>query len=468
MKYDENEKLIKETLSTITTPQYDFSEKVREQLNCKLGYRVSRKKINIGLVTAIITILSVTVLASTLPSFNKLLSMISPEMALILQPIEEKEEGVYVKDEERISEANISGRDKGIELKPLAVINDDEMIIAYLTLQDLTGNRLDEKMSISEYFVEGTTINNCQVIDYDEATKTAILQITVNGGSELNNNVLKIEIRSIMTQKKILEALPIDINLVEIRELPRVMTTKMHREDTQGGGGSGDMWDELGRNQFIQILQPNERAIRIPELDVMQISNIGFIDEKLHIQTKWNENNSDSHGYFYLVDEEGNEIEVKENNFYFGVDEENDVQFGRDYIEYILEISEEQIENIRLMGYFVEWGEVIDGEWSAEIDLNSSTKEIKIPCEIEMETWKVTEVALSPLGITLRGEGGKANVEEMKVSIKMKSGATKGFDSRKSSNQMGEIIMKFGVEIPLDVEEIEEIQINDEVIEVKF
>lgn len=38
--------------------------------------------------------------------------------------------------------------------------------------------------------------------------------------------------------------------------------------------------------------------IEIPEIDTMSVTNIGFIANRLHVQTKWNDDNIDDHGYF--------------------------------------------------------------------------------------------------------------------------------------------------------------------------
>ncbi|MEG0152577.1 MAG: hypothetical protein RR744_05280 [Cellulosilyticaceae bacterium] len=56
------------------------------------------------------------------------------------------------------------------------------MVIVYLIIQDLKQDRINETLSIGEYFVEGGTIHNAQVIDYDKGSKTAIVQVTTQGG----------------------------------------------------------------------------------------------------------------------------------------------------------------------------------------------------------------------------------------------------------------------------------------------
>lgn len=479
MRYDENEKIIKDALGTIVTPHYDFKKEVRNKIITKQQPRITRKKRNIGLIATVIVILSVTVLASTIPSISRLVSIISPEMAVFLQPIHEKskaeitpkieikpEEGVLAEQESGKSKETLGAISEGIEIKPLAVVNDDDMMIIYLTIQDLIGDRINEVLSVQEYFVEGGTINNCQLIDYDKESRTAIVQLTTQGGEKLNNTSIELEIKSLLTGRKELEQLPIDIDLSEIIEISDSQAVWMSRADTMGGGGTGEAWNILEEAGRIKVLKPNQMQLDIPEIEGVIISNIGFIDRKLHIQTKWETNDKDRHGYFYLADKEGKKIKKKENNFYFGVDENDTIQFGREYIEYILEISKEQVKDTKLQGYFAEDGEVIEGKWNIEIDLNAVGKIIRIPCDIQEETWQIKEVILSPLGVTLKGEGEGTETEKIECHIKLKSGEVEQFDSVSTSNQSGDIIMKFTTQIPIDISEIIAIQVNENIIKL--
>lgn len=479
MRYDENEKIIKDALGTIVTPHYDIKKEVRNKIITKQQPRIIRKKLNIGLIATVIVILSATVLASTLPSISRLLSIISPEMAVLLQSIDEKPKvettpKIEIKPEEEILVDQQSGKSKetlgaiseGIEIKPLAVVNDEDMMIIYLTIQDLYGDKINEALSVQEYFVEGGIINNCQLIDYDKESKTAIVQLTTQGGENLNNTSIEVEIKSLLTGRKELEQVPIDIHLSEIIEISDSQAVWMRRADTAGGGGAGDMWNILEEVGYIKVLKPNQMQIDIPEIEGVTISNIKFINKKLHIQTKWETNDKDRHGYFYLVDKKGEKIEIKENNFNFGVDENDKIQFGSEYIEYILEISKEQVKDTKLMGYFAEDGEVIEGKWNIEIDLNAVGEIIRIPCDIQEETWQIKEVILSPLGVTLKGEGKGTKTEKIKCHIQLKSGEVEQFDSVSTSNQLGDIIMKFTTQVPLDISEIIAIQVNENIIKL--
>ncbi|MGL4344014.1 MAG: hypothetical protein ACRCTE_02375 [Cellulosilyticaceae bacterium] len=465
MRYEEDEVCIREALGQIHTPEYDFKRAVREKTMMKERPLITKRKLNVALIAAIIVILSGTVIARTLPHLHRLRASISPEMGAILQPIE-------VEDEASRSEQAYEGVDslkgvvdQGIEIKPLAVVNDEDMVIIYLTIQDLEEDRINETLSIGEYFVEGGTIHNAQVIDYDEESQMAIVQVTSQGGSALNHKSMEVAIGSLTTSKKEIDQLPINLQLNNLPQLSDSETVWMTRKDTQGGGGSGDMWNVLEEAGRIRLLKPNQIQLDIPEVEGVTLTNVGFIDGKLHLQTKWEENDKNRRGYFYLTNQKGEKIKIKENNFYFGVDQENKVEFGRQYVEYILDINQEDMAQFELRGYFAEDGAVIEGEWRQKIDLDAVGEIIKMPCDIEAEDWLIKELSLSPLGVTLNGVG-KAE-EKIQCSLLMTSGEVRGFDSTSTSHQMGDIIMKFGVAEPIDVTRVASIQIGENVIQIK-
>ena len=106
-------------------------------------------------------------------------------------------------------------------------------------------------------------------------------------------------------------------------------------------------------------------------------------------------------------------------------------------------------------------------EYRNRFKLNAVGEIIRIPCDIQEETWQIKEVILSPLGVTLKGEGKGTKTEKIKCSIQLKSGEVEQFDSVSTSNQLGDIIMKFTTQVPLDISEVMAIQVNENIIKAK-
>jgi hypothetical protein len=224
MKYDRDEQIIKARLSTIKTPEYDIATKVNKELKQK-GFIINKRKpLKITMVTCICIMVSVGVLAATVPSFNKIVSKICPEIAPILQPIE------------MVSE------DNGIKMEVVAAYNDDEMAVIYLTMQDLTGDRIDESLDLYNYTLSEGALFNSQIIGYDEETKTATLRIQANGGEKMNGKKLSFAVKSFLSGSLVFDEVETGINLMDIEDVSS-QTIPLNMERVSGGSGTMfDLW----------------------------------------------------------------------------------------------------------------------------------------------------------------------------------------------------------------------------------
>lgn len=337
---DSDEIIIKNAMSTIKTPEYDIISEVEK--------KIQRKKFPWGFTRAIpalmaiclCLVLSVRAMAATIPSFNNLLSIVSPDFVLLLQPIE----GVC--------------EDNGIKMEVVGAMNDDETAVIYITMKDLEADRIDETLDIYDYSLIGTHISTCEMVNYDEKTKTATLRMQANGGKKLNGKKVSFRVDSFLSDKLIFDKVETGINLSDIREIKDSQTIPLDVNRFPGGGG--DLLDELQSRGVIEVLAPNQKKITLPQIDFMYISNVGFIDGRLHIQTKWVGDGIDDHGYFYFVDALGNRIDNKPSNIYFGIDKSGNAKWGRDYVEYIFDVSDINLDKSKLMGHFVSHGNYIN------------------------------------------------------------------------------------------------------------
>ena len=110
---------------------------------------------------------SIRAMAATI-QFKNLLPIAGSDLMLLLQPIE------------------VACEDNGIKMEVIGAMNDDEMAVIYITMKDLEGDRIDKTLDIYNYRLTGTHISNCQIVHFDEATKTATLRMQANGEEKLN------------------------------------------------------------------------------------------------------------------------------------------------------------------------------------------------------------------------------------------------------------------------------------------
>lgn len=446
MNYESDEKIIKYALNTIQTPEYDIMMEVKKEIQKPKSSLSFKKGRSILLVACLCLMFSCVVMARGIPSFSKLLTIISPNKAVLLQPVE------------------ISSEDKGIKMEVAGAMNDDEMAVIYLTMQDLTGNRIDKTLDIYDYSLTGLNTFNCQMVDYNETTKTATFRMEANGGKKLNGKKVSFRIDSFLNDKRIFDKVETGIKISDIVETDPSQMIPLDMNFISGGGG--DLFDKFKSKGTINVLRTDQMNIALPKIDFMYISNMGYIDGRLHIQTKWERDNVDDHGYFYFADKLENKIDNYPSNIYFGTDEEGNTKFGRGYVEYIFDVDSINLNESKLMGYFVSNENYITGNWKTTFKIQSIGEEKQVDCNIKIDSLLVNSISVSPMGITIAGNGECNDLEKIIVCANMPDGSVQTFDSVRSYSTDGENKLKFISSLPLDVSKVKSITINGSVINI--
>ena len=169
---------------------------------------------------------------------------------------------------------NLVSEDNDIRLEVLGALNDEEQVVIYLTLQDLNGDILDETLDIYNYTLDGVSILNIQTIDYNKETKTATLRLQGNGGKHLNGKSIRFGIQSFLTNKKFYDNMDVPLDWNELLSTtPEIITLGEH--DSSGGSGLITVNDTA-----IQVLKPNQMDIKIPGLDFVTITNVGYVNNR--------------------------------------------------------------------------------------------------------------------------------------------------------------------------------------------
>jgi hypothetical protein len=433
--------IIDSRLSHMTVSE-NLVNKVYSQSN--ISRKSYKKPLAIALAACLCIAVSIPVMAATIPSFNRLLSFVSPEISQKLQPI------------------GLTSENNGIKMEVVAAMNDDDTAVAYLTFQDLTANRVDKTIDLYDYHITGANMFTSEVIDYNEQTKTATIRMIGNGGKKLDGKKITLRVDSFLSNKHAYNSVKTGINLAAVLNNRKYKTIPMDTNDIMGGGG--DLIDEIKAKETMQILKTDELHIALPNIDFAHISNIGMIDGRLHIQTKWKES-IDNHGLLYLTDNENINNCIHPSNIYFGTDEEGNAKRGREYIEYIFDIGQTQLEKYSIVGDFVENGKFVKGRWQSTFKLEAVKKSKQANCSINLGNAKINHVSISPLGITVFGTGNEENLEDVEVSVKMNDDSIQIFTGCIQHNENGEFKKKYMPNKLFDMGNIKEISINGKILE---
>ncbi|MCT4593843.1 MAG: DUF4179 domain-containing protein [Anaeromicrobium sp.] len=441
MKYDYDKEIIRDAIGTIKTPEYDIMSKVKKNMEVSTYPMNIRKKAVITLVTCMCFMFTMGVGAIHMPIINDFIYRINPNIALIFQPI------------------CISSEDQGIEMKVIGAINDDEMAIIYVSMRDLIGDRIDETLDLYDFSFTGANMYNSQIGNYDKDNKTAIMRIQGNGGKEINGKKVSFSIESFISKKKIFDGIDGKINLSQIEKAKETQLI-------QAGGGGGKLYNDLLVNGKVRVLQTDKINISIPKIDFMSISNIGYVDDLLHIQTRWTKSGIDDHGYFYFVNEMGEKIYGDVTNYYFKGDENSKKKSGY-YIEYVFNVKNIDLNKAKLKGYFVTDNNYTQGNWKTTFKIQSVVEEKKEYCNIKLGKGTINRVSISPLGVTLVGDEN-IELEKANVKVSMLDNKVEEFNSSTRFESDDEVKIKFISSKPLDISKVKSIKINDEILKFNY
>lgn len=389
------------------------------------------------LLAAIILIFSTvtTAFASVNPTANNIVYSVNPQLAQFLYPI------------------NKTCEKQGIKLTVLEAINDDRNIIAYFTLEDTEGKgRVNERLDLCDsYGVDGPTVYNVSFESYDEKTGKALYCMTANGSKKMSGKMNSFKINTLMSNKKIYNYFNTDFDLSIAKTNPQ--TAPMSDYESYSG------------NVFDTILLPDTMNIAIT--DFVSVSNIGFIDGRLHIQTKWKKS-FDNHGWFALSEKDksfSEENTVSYEMQYIHTEEDKKTS-GNNYfvkhIEYAFDISPEDLDRYELWANLTEDGEFIEDKWKVDFRLAKSDR-LELIDNLENIAEKVE---ISNIGLYI--EKYQGNPEDCTVSVKMKDNSVfniSTFTNNESENYSNtEWSLSTVLGSYIDINEISSVTMNGKII----
>lgn len=401
-----------------------------------------RKFLAIAASICLFVIVSVPIMAATIPTFNNLLYLISPETAQFLQPIE------------MVAENN------GIKMEVVAAMNDDETAIVYLTMQDLVGDRIDKTIDLYNYSLKGTNMFTHELVNYNANTKTATFRMISNGGHKLNGKKVTVKVDSFLSGKEHFENVDTDIILADITsKIPKTISLNMNNIPGYGG----PLFEELKEKDTINILKPNQINITLPNIDFVHISNIGYVDEKLHVQTKWN-GSVDDHGSLYLSNTTNKRINPS--NVYFGIDKNGYTKYGSEYIEYIFEVDQSLVSNYSLYGDFIKNNNYTEGKWQTTFKIKAVDKAKKIANNINLDNVKIDNISITPIGINI--EGNISDLDDIDINITMTNGTILSYNHVVTQESNEKSTAKYLTSSPIEIEKIKEVRINGSVVNFNY
>lgn len=309
--------------------------------------------------------------------------------------------------------------DQGIRMEVIGAVRDGDTTEIYVSLSDLTGHRIDDTLDVYDYRVTGGNANNAQIIHYDDANKTAIVRFLIQG--KVSKNRITVQINTLMSGASRQDGYNVQVDWKQLlQEKQNNSYEILERDRISGLGGTTDIQLETDP---IPVLHQDVTNVPVEGIDWMHISNIGFVEGKLHIQINPNNEIGEyNHGYFYFTDEQGQKLDIPQYSISYGRYMKNGVDIGGDYVEYVYDLSAVyELDKLRLQGSFTSISEVVQGNWKTTFNLGQNG--LSKTGNVQLDANRASPVTLSAVGVTLTGEAlSKIRVEDLSIEVHLKDG----------------------------------------------
>ena len=276
----------------------------------------------------------------------------------------------------------------GIKLELISAVKEENKLVVYFTLTDLTEDRLKDsldffkKMDLFRNWSIDQVCESCRLLNYDKKTKTATFQVIsmMAGVSTSETATLKL--------KYFLSGLNYKIKLIENQLDIYSLASNNESEYVPVNyylSSSGYDFRNLYKSKYffntekIHLLKADNLSITFSNIDWSKISNIGFIDDELHIKTVLDGDSFNNIISLSFVDKNGNKVYTNQFDVRYGRHPSYSYHLSK-YYEFIFENINDisQIKDLKLCLDVSEYGEYIEGNWEAKLMVPSEAKKKEV------------------------------------------------------------------------------------------
>lgn len=321
------------------------------------------KPILVEVAVCVLILISIPVLVATVDPIYDMVYSISPSIAQFFRPI--KRHAV----------------DQGIKIEIEKAYRTNSAVKMYATIQDLTGDRIDEDIEIYYTDIDVYTPEHHEAtatwVNYDEKTKTHTILITVVGADdkklehdEMDASKITVTIKAVRNKGERYESYRIPINLGEVEDAEKTVSSDGKYD---GIVTSSDLDDV--KQPILALAPQDDVQFRAPS-KYMYIDNIGYIDNKLHALIGVTDSKEYNSCRLYLMD---NEINSKNPRYVISMPQEaNDQSDYTDpilYQDYVFWVPRSDMSKYGLYMDFTLGGPSYEGDWTVTVPVQDTRKQ---------------------------------------------------------------------------------------------
>lgn len=453
--------------------QLDASQKsailaqCRPSLTVAPRHRPMRRVLAVAASFAAVMVLSVGTLAAA-PELRESLKGLSEDTIAILQPVNQVSE------------------DQGIRMEVLGAVNDGGVAVAFLSLQDTTGQgRVSDTVRLMDCQISddlGIAIAN--VVSYDETTETAILRLEGMGGDADAGEKITVSARSLLSGEQQVSDESTGYTVSELiasgpaaeyapPEEGLIMGSMAGVDDPENAEITLEEIDQLKDSGKVPVLEPWAEGLKIDGVDWATVAAAAKIGNQLHIQY-----NTDSvlggvnSLSFRLKDSSGQILDLPMLELNIGPRTELSRElYYTETNEYVLFLPEGQdVSDMEVVYSCTTYDSLTQGNWSTTFRLEQVKERLQSRQELDLGGWTVESVTVSPVAVTVRGSGDLWDLggEMPEVRVWLQDGTQVEASSAGTSIDGEDVTLNSMFNEILDLSQVKTVTLNGEPLEMEY
>lgn len=453
--------------------QLDASQKsailaqCRPSLTVAPHHRPMRRVLAVAASFAAVMVLSVGTLAAA-PELRESLKGLSEDTIAILQPVNQVSE------------------DQGIRMEVLGAVNDGGVAVAFLSLQDTTGQgRVSDTVRLMDCQISddlGIAIAN--VVSYDETTETAILRLEGMGGDADAGEKITVSARSLLSGEQQVSDESTGYTASELiasgpaaeyapPEEGLIMGSMAGVDDPENAEITLEEIDQLKDSGKVPVLEPWAEGLKIDGVDWATVAAAAKIGNQLHIQY-----NTDSvlggvnSLSFRLKDSSGQILDLPMLELNIGPRTELSRElYYTETNEYVLFLPEGQdVSDMEVVYSGTTYDSLTQGNWSTTFRLEQVKERLQSRQELDLDGWTVESVTVSPVAVTVRGSGDLWDLggEMPEVRVWLQDGTQVEASSAGTSIDGEDVTLNSMFNEILDLSQVKTVTLNGEPLEMEY
>lgn len=377
-----------------------------------------------------------------------------------------------------LTPANVSCMSNGIRLEVLASMQDDGMVISYLSLEDTTGqNRLSDTIELCDIHIDGEpTVISGEPMPQEDGSMVLRVQGLRNPMEALDERVT-ISMKTILSGQERSEPQDTGITVGQIRQWnpdpAMIGTVKIQNATCSVNSGK---LQPMMNAETMQILK-DVGSYTDDRAPYLTFHSGGIVDGSLHLLAQRDPAIWYNECSLMLADETGEPIPEDAAEFCVGpvLEEVHPASnYNTEKVEYVMSLPEEtDPDDLHLYYQTTNYDQCIEGDWAVTFQAESKgTPTVSVRCKMDMDAWQLDHVQVTPFGVVTTGYGALLESSQMpEVTLYQKDGnALQDFSSSITSVQSGmngepdEISCKEYFDEPMDLKNLERIEVNGKTI----